>query len=246
MVFDGHPHRRLNPLTREWVLVSPQRSGRPWQGEVEGLSRLPSIPYDPDCYLCPGNQRVNGDRNPVYGGTFAFDNDFPALLAGSPPQRMDQASLLVAETEGGVCRVVCFSPRHDLTLGRMSPEEIRRVVEAWCEESARLGALPFVNSVTIFENRGFSMGASNPHPHCQIWANQSLPNQIVKERNSQRQYLRDRGRCLLCDYLALEARSAGFRRAAHLRELQLRRHRAVLGGVAVRDHRDREAAHGRD
>ena len=118
-------------------------------------------------------------------------------------------------------------------------------MDAWCEESPRLGALPFVNEVTIFENRGFSMGASNPHPHCQIWANQSLPNQIVKERDSQRQYLRDHGRCLLCDYLALElARRVG--RAAHLRQLQLRRHRAVLGGVAVRDRRDRQAARGRD
>jgi len=209
------PHKRLNPLTREWVLVSPQRARRPWQGEVEGLASVPSVAYDPACYLCPGNRRVNGDRNPVYTGTFAFDNDFPALLPHIPlfyghgsealsEPRAFASGLLVAESESGVCRVVCFSPRHDLTLGRMSREEIRSVVDAWCEESTRLGALPFIHAVTIFENRGFSMGASNPHPHCQIWANQTLPNQIVKEQESQRQYLRDRGRCLLCDYLAIE------------------------------------------
>jgi UDPglucose--hexose-1-phosphate uridylyltransferase len=207
------PHRRLNPLTREWVLVSPQRAQRPWQGEVEAIPRTVSAEYDPTCYLCPGNVRVNGDRNPAYTGTFAFDNDFPALFPQSPPQRTDQASLLVAESELGLCRVLCFSPRHDLTLGRMSPAEIRTVVDAWSAESERIGALPFINSVTIFENRGFSMGASNPHPHCQIWANQTLPNEIFKEQESQRQYLHDHGRCLLCDYMALEspAESSGER-----------------------------------
>jgi UDPglucose--hexose-1-phosphate uridylyltransferase len=203
LVFDQHPHKRLNPLTREWVLVSPQRSRRPWQGGVEALLPTPSAPYDAECYLCPGNRRVNGDRNPVYSGTFAFDNDFPALLPETPDLHM-AGGLLVAESERGVCRVVCFSPRHDLTLGRMNPADIRTVVDAWCDESERLAGLPFISAVTIFENRGFSMGASNPHPHCQIWANQTLPNEIAKEQESQRQYLDDHGECLLCDYLALE------------------------------------------
>jgi UDPglucose--hexose-1-phosphate uridylyltransferase len=155
--------------------------------------------------LCPGNPRSNGQRNPSYTGTFAFDNDFPALLPGFQADPPDQPSpLLVAKSELGVSRVVCYSPRHDLTLGRMHPREIRAVVDAWCEESARLSALPFINAVTIFENRGSGMGASNPHPHCQIWANQSIPNELAKEQESQQQYLRDHGRCLLCDYLAVE------------------------------------------
>jgi UDPglucose--hexose-1-phosphate uridylyltransferase len=179
---------------------------------MEPLAAQAAAPYDPACYLCPGNPRKNGGRNPAYDTTFAFDNDFPALMPGLPPEvpdcagdhNADQTGLLVAETELGVCRVVCFSPRHDLTLGRMNAKEIGAVVEAWCQESARLGALPSITAVTIFENRGFSMGASNPHPHCQIWANQTLPNELGKEHDSQRQYLRDRGRCLLCDYLALE------------------------------------------
>jgi UDPglucose--hexose-1-phosphate uridylyltransferase len=214
LVWDQHPHKRLNPLTREWVLVSPQRTRRPWQGGIEALTRLPSDPYDPECYLCPGNPRANGQGNPAYSGTFAFDNDFPALLPESPNRHMDQGGLLVAESERGVCRVVCFSPRHDLMLGRMNPAEIGNVVTAWCTESERLAGLPFIRAVTIFENRGFSMGASSPHPHCQIWANQTLPNEIAKEQESQRQYLHDHGRCLLCDYLALESsgEAAGERR----------------------------------
>ncbi len=174
---------------------------------MEPLAAQAAAPYDPACYLCPGNLRTNGRRNPVYDATFAFDNDFPALLPEAPGlanHYADHSGLLVAETELGACRVLCFSPRHNQTLGRMNAKEIGAVVEAWCEESARLGALPFITAVTIFENRGFSMGASNPHPHCQIWANQTLPNELAKEHDSQRQYLRDRGRCLLCDYLALE------------------------------------------
>ena len=164
--------------------------------------------------MCPGNLRASGQRNAAYTGTFAFDNDFPALEpgqgSGAGPDRgagLQPANLLVAEPEPGICRVLCFSPRHDLTLGRMSPAEIRAVVDAWCEESAKLGALPSINAVTIFENRGAVMGASNPHPHCQIWANQTLPNELVKETDSQRQYLADRSRCLLCDYLAEEAQA---------------------------------------
>jgi UDPglucose--hexose-1-phosphate uridylyltransferase len=204
-VWDQHPHRRLNPLTREWVLVSPQRAARPWQGEIEGPPPPVSPAYDPECYLCPGNQRKHGQRNPVYKGTFAFDNDFAALLPDSPAHHIRESGLLVAESEPGICRVLCFSPRHDLTLGRMSIQEIRSVIDTWSDESTRLSALPFIHAVTIFENRGFSMGASNPHPHCQIWANQTLPNELAKEQAAQRQHLRDHGHCLLCEYLAIEA-----------------------------------------
>jgi UDPglucose--hexose-1-phosphate uridylyltransferase len=199
---DQHPHRRRNALTGEWVLVSPQRAGRPWQG---GLTpRLDAPKSDPNCYLCPGNLRANGQRNPDYTGVFAFDNDFPALLPDPPDRSISSTGLLTAEPERGLCRVLCFSSHHDLTLGRMNQDDIRGVVDAWCEESARLGALPYINSVQIFENRGASMGASNPHPHCQIWANQTLPNEVHKELDSQVQYELQHRRCLLCDYLALE------------------------------------------
>lgn len=199
-----HPHRRLNPLTGEWVLVSPQRNDRPWQGEIERHPAATAAAYDPECYLCPGNLRANGQRNPPYTGTFAFDNDFPALLPSPDPTSADSSGLLIAQPERGACRVLCFSPRHDLTLGRMSREEIRGVVDAWCDESRKLGALPFIQTVQIFENRGAIMGASNPHPHCQIWASESLPNEIHKEHESQLRYFRGQNRCLLCDYLALE------------------------------------------
>jgi UDPglucose--hexose-1-phosphate uridylyltransferase len=202
-----YPHKRLNPLTGEWVLVSPQRVTRPWQGEIGAVVAVPEAVYDPACYLCPGNLRANGERNPIYSGTFGFDNDFPALLPKAPVGRADSQGLLVAQSELGACRVLCFSPRHDLTLGRMSATEIRAVVDAWCDESSRLASLPFIRAITIFENRGFSMGASNPHPHCQIWANQTVPNELSKEHTSQQKYLRDHGRCLLCDYIALEGSS---------------------------------------
>lgn len=202
-----HPHRRLNALTGEWVLVSPQRTNRPWQGERSAVAPPPQLPYDPSCYLCPGNDRAEGQRNPPYTGTFAFDNDFPALLPDPPALEasMPSSPLLTAVPERGICRVLCFSPRHDLILGRMNVPDIRTVVDAWSEESVRLGALPFIRSVQIFENRGAMMGASNPHPHCQIWADESPPDQLRKEDASQLDYLTQHGRCLLCDYLREEA-----------------------------------------
>ena len=203
------PHRRLNPLTREWVLVSPHRTQRPWQGQVEEVAAEALPAYDPTCYLCPGNARAGGAANPAYTGTFVFDNDFAALRPETPAEVIDEAGLIVAHGEPGVCRVVCFSPRHDLTLARMEVAEIREVVETWAGQYAELGALPCVNSVQIFENRGAMMGASNPHPHCQIWAQASLPNETAKELAGLVAYYSASGASLLGDYLNLELKAGG-------------------------------------
>ena len=193
------PHRRLNRLTGEWVLVSPQRTARPWQGQEEAPpSRGPA--YDPDCYLCPGNERAGGHYTPAYTSTYVFDNDFPALLPHAPADEPRRSPWLQAQTERGVCRVVCFSPRHDLTLGVMDVDALRLVVDAWTDQYEQLAAIPWVRHVQIFENRGAMMGASNPHPHGQIWATESLPNEPAKELAQQQAH----GGCLLCDYLAAE------------------------------------------
>jgi UDPglucose--hexose-1-phosphate uridylyltransferase len=197
------PHRRLNRLTGEWLLVSPHRTARPWQGQVEHEPPEHRPSYDPACYLCPGNERAGGVRTPEYTSTFVFDNDFAALLSDVPEQRLDRDGLLVAESERGVCRVVCFSPRHDLTLGGMDAAAIRRVVDTWVEQYVELGGIPWVRHVQIFENCGAMMGASNPHPHGQIWANERLPNEPAKELRQQQAYAAHDG-CLLCDYLAAE------------------------------------------
>jgi UDPglucose--hexose-1-phosphate uridylyltransferase len=202
-----HPHHRYNPLTQEWVLVSPQRTERPWQGQVEEVAPCAQPQYDPECYLCPGNERAGGTRNPPYGCTFVFDNDFAALRADTLPAAVDEGGLIVARGEPGICRVICFSPRHDLTIARMTPADIRRVVDVWVEQYQELGARPAINWVQIFENRGAMMGASNPHPHCQIWANLNPPNELRKESVSQIDYSAHHGPCLLCDYLALELKS---------------------------------------
>ena len=202
-----HPHRRYNPLTREWVLVSPQRTDRPWQGQVEDVSRDVQPQFDPECYLCPGNARVGGVRNPPYTTTFVFENDFAALRPDTPAGKIDEGGLLVAEAEQGIARVVCFSPRHDLTIAGMEVSAIRQVVDTWTDQYLELGAMSFVNWVQIFENRGAQMGASNPHPHGQIWANRSAPNESRKEADAQREYQTSHDGCLLCDYLALEMKS---------------------------------------
>jgi UDPglucose--hexose-1-phosphate uridylyltransferase len=200
------PHRRFNPLTREWVLVSPHRTKRPWLGRVEKPAAADLPAYDPTCYLCPGNERADGARNPKYSSTFAFDNDFAALLPEAPDFEIDAGHLLVARAERGVCRVICFLPRHDLTIPRMTPKEIGEVIELWAAEFRRLGQIDWVRHVQIFENRGALMGASNPHPHCQIWANESVPVVPEKELTSFRQYRESKKSCLLCDYLQLELR----------------------------------------
>jgi UDPglucose--hexose-1-phosphate uridylyltransferase len=200
------PHRRFNTLTGEWVLVSPHRTQRPWQGQVERSVPPAQLPYDPKCYLCPGNERAGGARNPDYTGTFVFENDYAALKPDIEPYELDEQGLLVARSERGRCRVVCFLPRHDLTVARMDVPDIRNVVDTWCAEYAALGAVDWIRYVQIFENRGEMMGASNPHPHCQIWANESLPNEVVKEDAAQTSWFSARGTCLLCDYCAMEAR----------------------------------------
>jgi UDPglucose--hexose-1-phosphate uridylyltransferase len=196
-------HRRLNPLTGEWVLVSPHRALRPWQGRRERHAATPALAHDPSCYLCPGNLRANGARNPDYSHTFVFDNDFPALRADAPTKG-EGDGLIVAEGETGMCRVLCFSPRHDLTLAGMTIAEIERVVDVWVEETITLGGLPDIASVQIFENRGEMMGASNPHPHGQVWATRHLPNELEKETLRQGEYLVRHGRPLLVDYLERE------------------------------------------
>jgi UDPglucose--hexose-1-phosphate uridylyltransferase len=203
------PHRRLNPLTGEWVLVSPHRTQRPWQGQVEKLPAEQSPQYDPICYLCPGNERANGHKNPKYTSTFVFDNDFAALKPEIPAANADECGrgLMVAQSERGICRVVCFSPRHDLTLAHMTPAEIRSVVDLWTQQYRELGDVPWINYVQIFENRGAVMGCSNPHPHCQIWSNERIPNEPLKEQQSQMKYHDEHHSCLLCDYVRLERQS---------------------------------------
>lgn len=205
-----HPHRRLNPLTGEWVLVSPHRTKRPWQGQMEKVPVETRESYDPKCYLCPGNERAGGHRNPVYSGTFAFDNDFAALIPGTPSGQVAPHPLLQADGVSGLCRVICFSPRHDLTMAELSIDEIRGVVDTWTQQYIELNATPGIGYVQIFENRGEMMGCSNPHPHCQIWASSAIPNEIAKEAATQESYFRINGRTLLADYLEFEL-SAGER-----------------------------------
>jgi UDPglucose--hexose-1-phosphate uridylyltransferase len=199
------PHRRYNPLRRQWVLVSPHRTERPWQGEVNVSSGFSDVRYDPSCYLCPGNKRAGGNVTPHYESVFIFDNDFAALLLDSPPPEPDASPLLRVERERGRCRVICFHPDHSLTLPRMELSDIGKVVDAWVTEYMALSRQPEFGYVQIFENRGAMMGASNPHPHCQIWATEHIPDEPAQETESLKAYLADRRSCLLCDYLNVEA-----------------------------------------
>jgi len=204
MYFDDTPHRRLNQLTGEWVLVSPHRTKRPWQGQQEDadLSTLPD--FDPGCYLCPGNKRAGGAINSDYDSTYVFTNDFAALLPASPDDTPYEDGLLVAEPEPGLCRVICYSPRHDLNMARLGVERVKKVVDVWCREFEELGAREDIGYVQIFENRGAVMGCSNPHPHGQIWATGSVPMYPGMEDARQQAHLETEGECLLCRYLKRE------------------------------------------
>jgi len=203
MNFD-RPHRRLNLLTGDWVLVSPHRARRPWLGQVEKMpvDRLPV--YDPTCYLCPGNRRSNGTVNPPYTQTFVFDNDFASLLPQEGEEETAQSGLFTSEPESGLCRVVCFSPDHSLTLPELAQEQVETVIRTWTEQTMELGGTPGIQYVQVFENKGAMMGCSNPHPHSQIWATGHIPNEPAKELVCQEEYLRSHGTCLLCDYVKAE------------------------------------------
>jgi UDPglucose--hexose-1-phosphate uridylyltransferase len=196
------PHRRYNPLLDEWVLCSPQRLNRPWQGSVERASGSAAASYDPNCYLCPGNGRAGGHRNPRYTGVYAFDNDFPALSMDAGAGGGND--FFRAEAAQGVCRVLCFSPHHELTLARMRTADVARVIDAWAQEVERLARDPALRYVQIFENKGEMMGASNPHPHCQIWATAHVPMVPARKTASQRAYFASHRRDLLGDYLERE------------------------------------------
>ena len=198
----SQPHRRYNPLCDEWLLVSAERTGRPWLGreETPPVRNLPT--YDPGCYLCPGNTRANGEHNPDYDSTYVFTNDFAALRPDSTLATYEDG-LLRAETERGTCRVICFTPRHDVTMAQMNPADCRSIVDLWAAQSAELGET--YQWVQVFENRGAAMGASNPHPHGQIWAGSVLPVEATKEDRAQRRHFEATGRPLLIDYATQES-----------------------------------------
>jgi UDPglucose--hexose-1-phosphate uridylyltransferase len=200
------PHRRLNALTREWVLVSPHRAKRPWLGQVEKTPAENLPVFDPACYLCPGNTRAEGKHNPQYTSTFVFDNDFPALLpeAQEPSSTLSTQDLFTVQPERGNCRVVCFSPRHDLSLPELTQAEVEEVVLTWIAQVADLSQDDAIHYVQVFENKGAMMGASNPHPHSQIWSSSHVPNEPAKETISQSDYLQRHNTCLLCDYIHAE------------------------------------------
>ena len=209
-LLNGRPHRRYNPLRKSWLLVSPQRTSRPWQGETDTSKPVPGVAHDPKCYLCTGVTRTSGVVNPEYRNVYAFDNDFPALrpdLAPLPGSTVATSTLMRSEPEYGICRVLCFHPNHSLTLAEMSVDDLTLVVDAWAEETATLGADPKISYVEIFENRGAMMGSSLPHPHCQIWSTEHVPDEPKLEGASQLEYLEAQHTCLLCDYLAEELKS---------------------------------------
>ena len=202
--FEDHSHRRYNPLTGEWLQVSPHRAKRPWQGQQEKTAQAHRPTYDPTCYLCPGNTRANGEVNPAYAGTYSFINDFAAITRDVPAGIMQEGELFLAKSERGICKVICFSPRHDLTIPEMEVSAILEVVKLWKREYLELGSLDFINHVQLFENKGEVMGASNPHPHGQIWAQESIPDEPAKKGQNFSRYYQKHGKTMLEDYLQAE------------------------------------------
>lgn len=200
-----HPHRRFNPLTGQWVLVSPHRAKRPWQGQVEKAAPDDRPAHDPDCFLCAGNTRVNGEKNPDYQGTFVFTNDFAALMTDTPASPQSEDPLFQCESARGTSRVICFSPDHSKTLPELPVPAIRQVIDTWCEQVAELSK-DYV-WVQVFENKGAAMGCSNPHPHGQIWANSFIPNELAREEQTQKQWLTDKRTPMLLDYAQKEQQS---------------------------------------
>ena len=218
-IISEKPHRRYNPLTGEWILVSPHRTSRPWLGQTETPAGSSLPPYDSDCYLCPGNMRAGLKRNPDYQGIMVFDNDFPALVpVDGNSSGISSKGLYQAGIEAGICRVMCFSPRHNLTLARMDEASIAGIIEAWKFQNEELGGKDWINYVQVFENKGTVMGCSNPHPHCQIWASSSVPEAIHKEQVHQESYLHEEGKCLLCSCLEEEKMSSTDRTVEENRE----------------------------
>ena len=205
MDFNNTPHRRKNILTGEWVLVSPHRTKRPWQGKKDKPQEVELLAYDPNCYLCPGNERAGGTKNPNYTGTYSFQNDFASLLEG--PEETFKAGLLEAESESGKCKVICYSPNHSLTLPLMEVGDIIDVINLWQKEYTDLGSDPNINHVQIFENKGAIMGCSNPHPHGQIWAQRSIPQEVQKKVIRQKSYWDQNNSSLLGDYIKQELNS---------------------------------------
>ncbi|MEO9801681.1 MAG: UDP-glucose--hexose-1-phosphate uridylyltransferase [Reichenbachiella sp.] len=205
MNFDtnDHSHRRLNILTGEWVQVSPHRSKRPWQGQVEKISSQRRPTYDNKCYLCPGNERIGGEQNPEYNDVFAFTNDFAALQSEIPSGGFENG-LLQSKSERGICKVICFSPRHDLTIPEMEVDQINQVVNLWIDQCREIGKLEFIKYIQIFENKGAVMGCSNPHPHGQIWAQESIPVEPAKKQEMQLKHHNEQNTHLLLDYLSQE------------------------------------------
>lgn len=200
-----HSHRRRNPLTGQWVLVSPHRAKRPWQGQQEAASDQQLPAYDKGCYLCAGNTRVSGDVNPAYAGTFVFTNDHAALMPQVPEAPPSTDPLYVAGAARGTSRVICFSPDHARTLPELDLAAIRGVIDAWCEQTAELGRDHAW--VQVFENKGAIMGCSQPHPHGQIWATGFVPNEPAAEDLNQRAYFAEHGRPLLLDVAQREAQA---------------------------------------
>jgi len=199
-----HSHTRLNILTGEWLLVSPHRMKRPWQGKVEGQTFTNNNAYETNCYLCPGNKRIEGSINPNYSDAFVFTNDFSALLENTPQGEVNENNLLIAKSEMGICRVICFSPQHNVTLPQLNISSIEKVITLWQNEYTNLSANKNIKYIQIFENKGEIMGCSNPHPHGQIWASSSIPLEIEKETKQQKLYFENHHQSLLTNYLKLE------------------------------------------